>query len=334
MKFTDRPKWKRILLAVICLIGLLAAAGGSFAAYTSQAFQRGVARNRDTETIRFTSNYMQSCALGTAPASYSGRTVLFSESEKNNSSLSIDLYVYNYANGNTNLVSQKDITYDLKVTFKGGSGTGSQYKVDQSDEAVSSGAKADATGSESSVFTYTISNKTLTGRAANFHKYTLTFPGSDLDKLKITAVATPRNVSVTNNQILAAVIAPCTGSTTQTFSYEGKFIDESSSTTPAEYMGFNYEVSISSGTANATLKWDSSVVEIDKFFLENNNLTATSSTGTGENWLEVTFPMDQSKGTGDYLIPFYIADKDNIPDSWAGMKNMITFSAEQTQDQT
>ena len=46
MRFTDRPKWKRTVLAVICLIGLLAVAGGSFAAYTSQAFQRGVAMKR------------------------------------------------------------------------------------------------------------------------------------------------------------------------------------------------------------------------------------------------------------------------------------------------
>ena len=46
MRFTDRPKWKRTVLAVICLIGLLAVAGGSFAAYTSQAFQRGVAKQR------------------------------------------------------------------------------------------------------------------------------------------------------------------------------------------------------------------------------------------------------------------------------------------------
>ena len=334
MKFTDRPKWKRIVLAVICLIGLLAAAGGSFAAYTSQAFQRGVARNRDTETIRFTSNYMQSCAQNTAAASYAGRTVLFGESEKNNTSLDIDLYVYNYANGNTNLVSQKDITYNLTVTFRGGSGNSSSYTVRESDETAQAGTNTAADESEANAVTYTISNKTLTGRAPNFHKYTLTFPGSDLDKLKITATAIPTNVAVTNNQILAAVIAPCTGSTTQTFSYEGKFIDESSSTTPAEYMGFNYEVSISSGTATATLKWDSSIVEIDKFFLENNKLTAASSTENGTNWLEVTFPMDQSSGTGDYLIPFYIADKNKIPASWAGMKNVITFKAEQTQDQT
>lgn len=335
MRLKNRPKWKRTALTVICLIALLAAVRGSFAAYTSQAFQRGVARNRDSETIRFTSNYMQSCTRGTVPASYAGRTVLFSESDKNKDSLSIDLFVYNYANGNTNLVSQKDITYDLSVSFKGGSGASSDYKIEESDAASASGT-AVAEGSEAEVFAYSIKNKTLTGRAANFHKYTVTFPASDLDKLKITAAAIPqeKSASVTNNQILAAVLAPCVGSKTQTFSYDGKFIDESSSTKPAQYAGFNYEISISSGTATATVKWDASIVEIDQFFLKNNQLTEQA--GSEKNWKEVTLTMNQSNGTGDYLIPFYIVKKESILETWewADMKKVITFSAEQIQDQT
>ena len=41
--------------------------------------------------------------------------------------------------------------------------------------------------------------------------------------------------------------------------------------------------------------------------------------------------MDQTNGTGDYLIPFYIKDKTKIPATWLLMKNLITFSAEQDQ---
>lgn len=327
MKFTDRPKWKRIILAVICLIGLLAAAGGSFAAYTSQAFQRGVARNRDTETIRFTSNYLQSCANGTNPSSYAGRTILFSDKQKTSTSISIDLYVYNYANGNSGLVSQKDITYDLKVTFSGGNGDGNSYEVSESDSAVSSGTKDGETGANT--FSYTITGKTLRGRAANFHKYTIKFPGSDIDKLKITAVATPQNVSVTNNQILAAVIAPCTGSETKTFKATGEFIDKTA--LPTEYFGFNYEISISSGRSeDATLTWKPAIVEIDKFFLEklgktDKEIPAILSSG------KLTLTMDQAKGTGDYLIPFYIKDKNEIPASWPDMEKVITFEAHQAE---
>lgn len=323
MKFTNRPKWKRIVLAVICMIGLLTIAGGSFAAYTSQDFQRGVARNRDNEAVRFTSNYLQSFAYSAEPdpKSYAGRTVLFSDTEKDKN-LSIDIWVYNYA-GSTTLVNQKDITYNMTISFGEGNGTGYSVTTDTGKTVAQNGT------------TYTISGVTLPGITPTAHKYTVTFPGSDLDKLKITATAIPQNMSVTNNQMLAAVIAPCTGSSTQTFSFEGKFTD--TSVAPNLYDGFNYEVSISSGKANATLTWDPSAVEIDKFFLQNlekseTDIAAILKAGT------LTFVMNQPEGTGDYLIPFYIKDRNKIPANWndtedengttiEGMNKIISFNA-------
>lgn len=316
MKRTNRPKWKTIILAFICILALLTLAGGTYAAYTSQAFQRGVARNRDTETVRFTSNYMQSCANGTT--SYPGRTVLFSEDDKDKTSLSVDLYVYNYANGNTNLISQRDITYNLDISFSGGKESG--YTVTPEGEGTLSGKT-----------TYTISAQTLRGRAANYHKYAITFPGSDLDKLKIRAVATPQNIAVTNNQFLAAVISPCTGSTTQTFSAKGEFTDTAG--LPTEYKGFNYEISISSGKATGTLRWDTDTVEIDKFFLINLK-KSEDEIAQILNDGELTLEMDQSGGTGDYLIPFYIKNENNIPVTWDDMKKKITFAATQIAEQS
>lgn len=324
MKHKYTPKWKTIILALICVIALLTLAGGSYAAYTSQAFQRGVARNRDSETVRFTSNYLQSCASGTAETLYVGKTKLFSKDQSTAKNLTVDIEIYNYANGNTSLVNQKDITYNLEIKLSGGGGTG--YSI--SPEASVSGT------------TYTFTNQTLTGRNANSKKYTITFPGSDLDKLKITATATPTNPSTTNNQILAAVIAPCTSSTTQTFRAEGKYLDESTSTKPAEYAGFNYEISITSGKATATLKWKSDIVEIDQFFLEKIGKTKQDITSSKENEINyntLIFTMDQPNGTGDYLIPFYIKNKTTIAGykDWDAMKNakVITFEADPITEQ-
>lgn len=323
MKFTDRAKWKIIILAFICSIALIAVAGGSYAAYTSQAYQRGVARNRDNENVRFTSNYLQSCANGTSETAYAGRTKLFSSDQVASEDLTVDIEIYNYANGNTSLVNQKDITYDLTITLSGGGGTG--YTVTPS--------ATDETGKN----TYIFKNQTLTGRTANSKKYTITFPGSDLDKLKITATAIPINLSATNNQILAAVIAPCTGSTTQTFHAEGKYLDESSDTNPTQYDGFNYEITITSGKANATLSWKKDIVEIDKFFLQKIGKT---SEGEIKKILEsgtLTFKMNQTDGTGDYVIPFYIKNKTTIQGytNWDKMKNanVITFQADQITEQ-
>lgn len=318
MKFTEKPKKKVLLLAGLGFFALLALIGGSYAAYSRQAYQRGVARNRDGETVCFTSNYLQSCE--SKSTNYAGRTILFSQKEKDDGgTLSIPLYIYNYANKNAQMVSQKDITYNLTITFDGGTGTG--YNVEsKSDETV-----------ERSGTTYTVKNRTLIGRSARSHEYTITIPAADIDKVKITVTAVPDNLSVTNYQILAAVLAPCTGAATNTFTYKGDFIDKSAS--PTEYSGFNYEISISSGAATGTLTWDSKAVEIDTYFLKNLRKTEQEISEILKKG-SLTISMDQSNGSGDYLIPFYIKDKSEIPDSWETMETKIHFEAKQSETQT
>lgn len=315
MEFLKKPKWKRILLAVVCFLALAVLASGSYAAYNSLAFQRGVVRNGNGETIRFTSNYLQTCASGSTD--YAGRTILYDKSLKKDDPISFDIYIYNYANGNPSLSSDRDITYTLQLNFE--NGNGNNYKVN--DETVNNN-------------TYTISNQVLRGRKDNYFKYTISFPGTDLDKLKIVAIATPTNLSVTNEQILAAVITPCTGSTINSFSWAGKFIDATSGIDPAFYDGFNYEVSISSGVADATLTWNTGTVEIDKFFLINLGKTENEIKKILDDGI-LTFEMNQPEGTGDYLIPFYIKKKSNLLDEdsnsvkWAEMSNNITFTAKE-----
>ena len=91
MEFLKKPKWKRILLAVVCFLALAVLASGSYAAYNSQAFQRGVVRNGNGETIRFTSNYLQTCASGSTD--YAGRTILYDKSLKKDDPISFYIYI-------------------------------------------------------------------------------------------------------------------------------------------------------------------------------------------------------------------------------------------------
>lgn len=318
MKFTDRPKWKRVILALLCIVGLLALAGGSYAAYSSQAYQRGVARNRDSESARFASNYLQNCAGNATESNYVGQTVLFTEDQKKNTQQKqkVDIYIYNYINDNAGLVSQRDITYDLDITFKDGSGSG--YSI------APEGEKEVSVTDNTCKF----NGRTLLGRKARYHKYTVSFPGADIDTLKIVAVATTKNLS--SNQKIAAVIAPCTSSMTQEFVYKGDYIDKSAN--PSQYDGFNYEISISSGTATGTLTWEKDKVEIDKFFLKKIGKTEEEiKTILQKRTLRLT--MSQSEGTGDYVIPFYIKNKSTFPTSkttWDDMEKTITFKAVQS----
>lgn len=169
--------------------------------------------------------------------------------------------------------------------------------------------------------------KTLIGRTANENVFTVTFPGNEIDTLQITATAIPEKAALTNNQYLAATLVPCTTASKVTFRAEGIFLDKSEGR-PMQYDGFNYGISISSGAADAVLRWDPAVLEIDKFFvekLEQKNLITSKDLAKGE----LKFTMDQSNGTGDFLISFYIKDKSKIPENWSDMEKMIQFTATQ-----
>lgn len=314
MNLSEKPNKKRTAVMGICLVGVLLLVIATYAAYTRQAYQRGTARNRDTEIVSFTSNYLQLYTTGTSGNAYVAKNIVYGTDEKKKGSVSFDIHVYNYANGNTSLVSQKDITYTMKIEFKNGAGKG--YKVESD--------KASIPLNNNNVCEI---KKTLIGRTANEDVFTVTFPGNEIDTLQITATAMPDKVALTNNQFLAATLVPCTTASKVTFRAEGIFLDKAEGK-PKQYDGFNYGISISSGAADAVLTWNPDVVEIDKFFvekLEQQNLITRKDLAKGE----LKFTMDQSNGTGDFLISFYIKDKSKIPDNWSDMEKMIQFTATQ-----
>ena len=305
MNLSEKPNKKRTVVMGICLVGVLLLVIATYAAYTRQAYQRGTARNRDTEIVSFTSNYLQLYTTGTLGNAYVAKNIVYGTDEKEKGSVSFDIHVYNYANGNT--------TYTMRIEFKNGAGNG--YKVESDTTSITL---------DSNVCEI---KKTLIGRTANEDVFTVTFPGNEIDTLQITATAIPDKVALTNNQFLAATLVPCTTASKVTFRAEGIFLDKAEGE-PKQYDGFNYGISISSGAADAVLTWNPDVVEIDKFFvekLEQKNLITSKDLTKGE----LIFTMDQSNGTGDFLISFYIKDKSKIPENWSDMEKMIQFTATQ-----
>lgn len=315
MNLSEKPNKKRTAVVGISLVGVLLLVIATYAAYTRQAYQRGTARNRDTEIVSFTSNYLQLYTKGSSGNAYVAKNIVYGTDEKKKESVSFDIHVYNYANGNTSLVSQKDITYTMEIKFKNSAGNG--YKVESDNTSITP------------VNNVCTIQKTLIGRTANENVFTVTFPGNEIDTLQITATAIPEKAALTNNQYLAATLVPRTTASKVTFRAEGIFLDKSEGT-PMQYDGFNYGISISSGAADAVLTWNPAVLEIDKFFvkkLETQNLITSRDLTNGK----LEFKMDQSNGTGDFLISFYIKDKSKIPENWSDMEKMIQFTATQVQ---
>ncbi len=313
MKLTSRLKLKKVLIALIALIGMTAVAGRSYAAYISQDAQRGVARNRDTDRIRFSSNFLQATSTNTE-SQYANKVIAYSKNTADDVEIPIDIYVYNYIQGSASLVNDKDITYSMSIKITGG--TKKTYSVKYGNEPLEQ--------TEDGI--YTKENVVLPGRAQNLHHYTVTVYGADLDKVRIIAKADPVSKTYTGNQFLAATISPCTASEVKSFSCEGTFTD-SSNGSPKDYDAFNYEVSISGGRANVTLSWDATKVEIDPFFLKKIRKTEDDIINSNDG-NSIQFEMNQNDGTGEYLITFYrLSTNASSPEKWTGTKEEDTMAS-------
>lgn len=317
---------KKNIAAILGLAAVFLISLGAYAAYTNQAFLRGVLRNNYNETARFSSNYLQLCEKGTVEKNYVSRVVLFPDDSKDNIAREIDIYLYNYANGNSKKVNEKDITYDMVLKLTGGNA----QKVEFFDE----NNKVTELNATDGVYQ---TQETLIGRTPKVHRYRVTILNSDLNHIHISAKAEPIGQSAVGTKMLAAMIYPRSEGTTGTFAYSGIFADKEESNTPGAFDALNYEVSISTGQAKVTLIWNKDVVEIDPFFktkLDNAGYQLPGSTATYEetingNQVTLKFMMDQSKGAGDYLIPFYwVNRKADVTSSWDSLETIIQFEAE------
>lgn len=318
---------KKNIAVILGLAAVFLVTAGIYAAYTNQAFLRGVLRNNYSETIRFSSNYLQICEKGTEEKNYASRVVLFPDDSQENTSREIDIYLYNYANGNSKRVNEKDITYNMVLKLTGGNA----QKVEFWDE---NNKKTEISGADEVYQT----TETLIGRTPKVHHYRVTILNSDLNQINISAKAEPIGQSSTGTKMLAAMIYPRSEGATGTFSYSGIFADKDSGNTPEAFDALNYEISISTGHAEAILTWNEEVVEIDPFFytkLENRdasyNLPGSTEkyekTSEGQQ-VTLRFIMDQSDGTGDYRIPFYwVNRKTKYTSSWDNLKDIIQFEA-------
>ena len=301
-----------VIVTIIMVMVFLVCAVGSYAAYNSQAFQRGVLRNRDSEDMRFSSNILSPYIVSIGDKKQY-ETVLYPyvSGIQESARLEIPIKIANHPMTNDNLVSESDITFDLNIQLKDYDRS-TQYYLN--DTQITDGK-------------ITISGITLAGRKSKQVQYVMKFTGKDLDKLTIVAEAIPSGSS----KILAAYICPCTNSMVNDFSCQGTFMKPDVSQLN-ELYGFNYEISISTGRARVTLQWDKNVLAIDKHFLEKLNKRGGNLEIENSGYIfdaeknSITFMMDQVLGEDDYVVLFYpiidLTDK-----QWNDIEKAVKSSA-------
>lgn len=321
------------LALVLVLIGLcVCLAGATYAAYNSLAFQRGVVRNRDSEEIRFTSNLLKTYLRSDNSTAANYKTVLypFSENTSEDDDLTIQLIIANHLINNEDLVSDKDIVFDLFITLSN----------QQEDGVYTLNGNTITNGRA------TVPGVTLKGRKANSVQYNIGFKGIDLNKLTITIEAKPSSASSASlgRRILAANICPCTSSQVNPLSCTGALL-KNPKVPPSDYYGYNYEVSISSGKALVTLSWDSTYLKLDPYFLEKlknrpGNIDGSLKIDDEYDYKResgsISFIMDQTQAEDDYVITFYpIVEKkayfirDIINNDWDKLSKLFSVSADE-----
>lgn len=276
---------RRKLLLAVCLILLAIAAtvGGTVAIYTSQAFQRSVVRNRDTEAIRFSSDKLYRVASGTPAQTY---YYPMGQGQK-----TMTFQVCNYDQTRNTVFSEKDIEYT--ITFQITNGTdGFDYTIN--DKTVRNEGTVSLTGS-------------LRGAKRSTNSYTITLAENDYNKVEVAVSVTPTDLTLTNNTMLNGVLIPIEYATTQGVTVKYEFTDSVRTINgvaagPDQFDAYNLSVSISGGEGNVVISWDPSLLDIDPFFSAKSNATPGNAE---DGYATLTVPMNAEKKTGAYLIQFY-----------------------------
>ena len=294
---------KRIVISACLIVGvLIVLIGGTLAIYTSQDHQRSVVRNRDNEAIRFSSDKLYRVTYGTGAQKY------YYPMGKDEREMTFQ--VCNYDQAKNTLFNEKRIEYDIVFQVKNG--------TDDFDYTISNGNKSKSVRNDESVSFM----DSLTGGRKSTNSYTFTFAEGDFNNVELWVTATPGNLTLTQNRILNGILTPIEYATTQGVTVKYEFTD-STRETPDQFDAYNLAVSISGGSGNVLITWDSAELDIDPFFKDGKIVTTEGNNST------IEVPMDSEDETGSYLIQFY--NHNTEKPGWTVWSELpITVSLEQS----
>lgn len=287
-----------------CILLILILISGTFAAYTSRSFVKGVATT-PKQGIGLSSDYLVVVAQSATVDKYAVRKILLEEKgAEDNSPYTFKFYVQNSADG---AVNEKSMQYTLMVAGLSATATIERDGTDITEEASGQGATAPL----------------MPAYTKTTHFYQISIPKDEIKNVsEIIIKAIPDSDSDGSGNMIAAKFQPSVAGVVAGFSYKGVFIDETMYNNPSDFAAFNYEILVFNATEphQMVLKWNPSYVEIDPLFL---NKIGVESGNSGI----VEFPMDAEHNS--YLIRFYRLDgQDTTSDwqsSWDSLKTIITF---------
>lgn len=303
----NRKNWRKHYGIMLWLVmaAVLVVSFGSMAAYTNfNSVKKVVSTGKPKDTL-FSSNYLY---LTGESDSYSSRRITPATTGENSS---FTIQIYNYVYGNPSAWNTETIVYKFQVVVKPRV-DGNSLPDDAEKVSLKIGDNTVIGETNGAFRSYSIIG-TLNNTAANQNSYTITVPNSIKDQIKLEITATPTDMTKTGNKKLAAVISMATLEATK--HWTGKFLDDQSST-PDQYDGYNYEIS-GNGTGTVTLQWDSSKLQISKWFADEKTITKENG------WKSLNIEVGDQTA---YQFQFYRVPSVTMPEDWTAMNGYVKVS--------
>lgn len=300
-------KRTKLIAVYLFLIAVVAIIAYSLAAYTSLSSAKRVVTVRGSEQL-FTSDVL---VQYDSPSKLSTKVKSFG---KDDTTRTFSVTISNHLQNDTTKFDKNQISYDFKIELVDAGGNVVTDENIYKNITINNTIKL-ANG------TYTESG-TLAAGTAQDKTYTFVLKGNEIlpYQIKITAVPTNR----TQYKPLGRQIV-LTTDTTETH-WTGSFLEtEKSAVTNGEKLGLlNYRIS-GHVEENCVLSWDSTRVEIDKWFLEQMGNPTVSTAEDGKT-KSVTLHLGAAGTPQQYTIQFYRTYAVNdLNEDWNTIKEYIHF---------
>lgn len=286
-RFKNTSIRHKIWILTVLLILILVSSWGTFAAYVSRSYVKGVATTPKKD-FALSSDYLAVVPKDSDPATYPDKKIMLTEKEETDASA----YAFTFSITNTvnGAVSTKRMQYYLEMSDLPEGATVQYGDKDITSNAVSAGGyKAPVMNAYTNIT----------------HVYTVIIPKDKMTSAAdIYVTATPDADSDSSGFILAGRLQPSIIGEVAVFSYSGAFLDAGNI---EDYAAFNYQISVSNAVEDHLMKltWNHDLIEIDPLFLKKIQAVSGNSG-------ELTLTMNDTNS--NYLIQFYRLPGQNIDD--------------------
>ena len=296
-KFDRRQKNLLAVIAMgLCVIALIVGIRLTVAAYISNSYLKAVATTNEVEDV-FSSDLLLSYR-SSAPTEddYAAHR---KSVKVNASNPSFSVNIYNYLVDDKNVVSTKDITYDLEITLSG-TNSYSGFSVN--------GSSFDSNGK------LTLSGQRLAANKAGSNSYSFHLPSEWIGKVSFTVLARATGGSDAV-RYLARRLLPTEDVVSVDPSAKGSFADASGPDIPKTMAAYNLQVSVLGGTKDVEIEWDKSKIAIDPW--AKKELASDASSDIDDQRIENTGTTTIKLKPGIYTFHFYRTGNSDACSSWS-----------------